>query len=554
MTFKNQTLEKPVQPHDAIMEFLKKCEYFYPEFDNKASENSHFLEEFVNPKSIAFFGANGNLLTNIASQQLINLYDNGYKGKIYPIHPKLEKVFGYKAYKNVLDLPEIPDLAMIVVNKKFVPQILEELHQKGTKNVILVTAGFRETGNAESEQNIKEIADKYGIRFFGPNCIGMLNTHCHSSEEDHNYTSIFNCTSINYHGTDKTSQEYRRPGNVSIISHSGTFASHIFMDAQKHVLDMSKSFSLGNEANIDMVECLEYLENDSTTDVILLYIEEIKRGREFVETCKRITAKKPILAIYVGGSEAGARAVASHTGSMAGNDRVFNGVFNQTGIIRVYSIEEMMDAALLLSKMIPIGAVPEGKRLVISTTSGGPGATLSDRASRLNIHMPQFSIKLGERISKHLLEIANCVNPLDFTFNLNAGVYYRAIPRLLGMSGEFDAMISYGAFGPKYFTYSSVGKGFVNSEQNQKAKLAYFQILRDNIESARRIMQRYHFPMIYINPLGDKDEFFVYLNKQGFPTYSASHRAINALDKLFRYAEYLQKTGKIELFKSIRNI
>src|SRR6056297_2741184 len=249
-----------------IMTFLNNCEYYYPRSSQYETSNPHFLKDFVNPKSIAFFGANGNLLTNIASQQLINLFDNQYQGNIYPIHPKRDKVFGVKAYKNVLNVPETPDLAMIVVNRKYVPQIFKELHEKGTKHVILVTAGFRETGNEDAEKELNQLAEKYGIRFFGPNCIGMLNTHCHYSENDQEKTCVTNCTSINYHGTGCLSKKDKRPGNVSIISHSGTFASHIFITAEKYVLDMSKSFSVGNEANIDIVDCLEYLERDTTTD------------------------------------------------------------------------------------------------------------------------------------------------------------------------------------------------------------------------------------------------------------------------------------------------
>ena len=218
-----------------------------------------------------------------------------------------------------------------------------------------------------------------------------------------------------------------------------------------------------------MVDCLEYLEADPTTDVILLYIEEIKRGRAFFDAARRITMKKPIIAMYVGGSAAGAKAASSHTGSLAGNDNVFNAMFKQAGIIRVYTYEEFLNTAHLFSKMIPLGAIPRSRRLAIATTSGGPGATMSDFACRHGISMPQFSEPTAQSIKKYLLEIANCSNPLDFTFTLDANSYYNKIPQIIGRSGEFDILICYGAFGVQYFNYRSLGKAIFSEPQNHRA-------------------------------------------------------------------------------------
>lgn len=504
----------------------------------------HFLDSFFNPKSIAFFGGNGNFIQNIASQQLINLYENNFKGKIYPIHPKLDTVFGTKAYKSVLDLPETPDLAMVVVNKTIVPTIFKELHQKGTHNVILVTAGFREAGDRSAEDNLKKIAKEYDIRFFGPNCIGLLNTHCVYGE-DPSKTCILNCTSITYHGADSLSEKDSRPGNVSIISQSGTFASQVFFSGEEKCLNFSKSLSIGNEANIDMVDCMEYLENDPTTDVIMIYIEEIKRGRKFLEVARRITRKKPILVFYVGGTAAGAKAVASHTGSLAGNDNVYNGMFKQAGIIRTYSLDEFLGCALLFGAYAPYNIIPKGRRLVITTTSGGPGASMSDRACRLGLDLPQFTPETAEKIKKNLVDIANCSNPLDYTFNLNADVFYQKVPKILFTSGEFDAIITYGAFGPKYFYYQTIGKKFMESPENQRNLEMYFQIMYAAIDGAKRLIHKSQIPVIYVNPLGIKDEIYCYLNRQGIPTYQLEHEAVNALLRFIEYGEYLRKTSAL---------
>ena len=158
----------------------------------------HFLETFVNPKSVAFYGANEKILTNMGTQQLLNLLDIGYQGKIYPIHPKLTTVLGLRAYPSLAEVPEIPDLVIVVLATRLIPTIFHEIGHKGTKNVILITAGFRETHNPDGEKEILKIAQQYGMRFLGPNCIGMLNTYTHYSATDPAVTCMFNCTWVSY--------------------------------------------------------------------------------------------------------------------------------------------------------------------------------------------------------------------------------------------------------------------------------------------------------------------------------------------------------------------
>ncbi|MHA1520218.1 MAG: CoA-binding protein [Promethearchaeota archaeon] len=175
-----------------------------------ANSSPHFLQKFVNPRTIAVVGANESIPNNMGAFQLLTLLDNGYKGKIFPIHPKLETVFGIKAYKTALDVPDVIDLAEIILPKRYVPQVLEELGQNGCKNVILVTAGFKEQGNLEGRDEILQILQKYGMRLIGPNCIGILNTHTHYSEQESS-TCIMNTTVQSYNES---------PGNVSIISQS----------------------------------------------------------------------------------------------------------------------------------------------------------------------------------------------------------------------------------------------------------------------------------------------------------------------------------------------
>ncbi len=491
----------------------------------------NFLEKFMNPHAIAFYGANENIPYNMGAFQLLTLIDNGFKGKIYPIHPKLETIFGIKAYQSINDVPGKVDLAEIVVSKKHIPNILKELGENGVKNVILVTAGFREMDNNAGSNELKEIASKYGLNILGPNCIGILNTHTKYSS-DPNEECILNTTV----------QTYSLPaGNVSIASQSGTFVSHTFAILKERNLLLNKTLSLGNEAIIDLCDCLEYFETDPYTEVIMLYIEEIKRGRLFFELAKRISPKKPIIVLYVGGTEGGAKAVKSHTGSLAGNDEVYNAVFKQTGIIRTHTVEEFFDAAMIFSHLVPLGIIPKGKRIMIMTNSGGPGATMADRISRKGLELPLYSEGIKKKIDKFLVPTAQSSNPLDFTFSLNPVDFFIKVPRIIARSGEYDAMVVYGAYGDQFFNFQSIGNDFLEKPKPNEIIMQWREMSQASIVDAQKIVKKYKFPIIFVNLWGYNDSMFRHLNENLFPTYQTPHRCVDALFNLIKYGEFLQK-------------
>ncbi|MHA1899174.1 MAG: acetate--CoA ligase family protein [Promethearchaeota archaeon] len=506
------------------------------ETENK--KKPHFLEDFLNPKSIVIYGANENLLGNMGSQQLLNIIDNGYKGKVFPIHPRLDSVFGLKAYKSVFELDEVPDLAIIILPNRIVPEILEELGKKGVKNIVMVTAGFREVENETGEEQLKKLIKKYNFHLMGPNCLGFQNTHTKYNDGGEN-ECILNFTWVNYP---------TRPGNVSIASQSGTFASHINFFLEERDLNLSKALSIGNEAQIDICDCLEYFGEDPTTEVILLYIEELKRGRKFLELARKISPKKPIIALYVGGTEGGARAVSSHTGSMAGNDAIFNGAFEQAGIIRVYSVRELMNVGAAFSKLISAGTIPRGNRLAIITNAGGPGATMSDLASRLGLQIPKFSEELQEKLKKFLPSTAQskqASNPLDYTFSIDPTTFFKKVPLIIAKSKEVDAIVCYGAFGDAFFRYQDFGKKILETDQMKKLTESYVQIFEASVDSARNRLKRLHFPIFYINPLGFfRDKFVDYLNKKGFLTFRYPDEAVKTMAYVMKYGEYISKNKR----------
>ncbi|GAG83076.1 unnamed protein product, partial [marine sediment metagenome] len=301
---------------------------------------------------------------------------------IYPIHPKLENVQGFKAYKSILDLPDqiTPELAFMIIPPKYIPEMMEQCGIKGIKNLIITSGGFREGGvdGVELSKSIKAISQKYGIRFIGPNCLGVFNGW-------YGYPEIENAY-FNTHWVPVTPER----GNVSIISQSGTLASLIVWHVNQMGLRIGKSISVGNENNIDLVDFLEFFKDDPKTEVIGLYIEEIKRGREFKRLAKEISLKKPIVAIYAGGSEAAARSIMSHTGSIGGNQKIYDAIFKETGIIPTNSVREFLFFLRTFSWAQRNDIFPRGNRVAIVSDSGGASSMMTKSSELYGLKSPNF--------------------------------------------------------------------------------------------------------------------------------------------------------------------
>ncbi len=378
------------------------------------------LYPIVNPTSIAFFGAS-NTFMRMGSIMLSSLQAQGYAGKIFPIHPKEKEVRGLTAYTTILDVPEIPDLAILVLPTDIVCRTLEDCGKKGIRHAIVVSGGFREAGpeGAKLQKELEAIALRYGIRFLGPNCLGVANPHIK-----------LNPTPIRAEGP---------AGFVGLASQSGSFITQMFDYLHRHGMGFSAALSVGNEANIDIVDCLEYLGACPNTKVITLYIEGINRGDKFVKTAKAITPHKPIVALYVGGSEAGRQAGLSHTGSLSGPNEIYDGVFKQCGIIRAQTIMEMFDYALALGTL----PRPKGNKVIIQTHSGGPGATAADSCGRSGLKLPRLSPETMEKLKPLIPKTASMANPVDMTFSKNPSEDYFNIPDILLQDDQADMLLSY---------------------------------------------------------------------------------------------------------------
>lgn len=467
------------------------------------------LYPIVNPKSIAFFGAS-NTFMRMGSIMLSSMQALGYEGRIYPIHLTEKEVRGCKAYSSIIDLPEVPDLAIIVLPTEIVCQTMEDCGKKGVKHAIVVSGGFRETGpeGVEMQKELEAIALKYGIRFLGPNCLGVANPHIK-----------LNPTPLNAEGP---------PGFVGLASQSGSFITQMFDFLHRQGMGFSTALSVGNEANIDLVDCMEYLGACPNTKVITLYIEGITRGKKFIETAKAITSHKPIVALYVGGSEAGKHAGRSHTGSMSGPNEIYQGVFRQCGIIRAQTLTELFDYALALGTI----RRPRGNRVIIQTHSGGPGATAADSCGRAGLMLPPLSMETVEKLKPLIPKTASTANPVDMTFSKNHADDFFNIPDILLHEKNADMLLAYflspGIFIDRILKEMGVPAESISTERDK--------LIAQHADAFCSLKKRHpDKPVIGFTYRSLQEKMVRHLLNQGIPVYQDPERAARSIAAVLEY-------------------
>ncbi len=472
------------------------------------------LYAMANPASIAFFGASNNygaMGTNIL-QSVLSL---GYAGRLYPVHPKEKRVMNLPAYGDVADLPEVPDLAFIVLPTDIVIPTIEACGRKGIRRAIIVSAGFNELGEKGRalQQELLAAARRHGLRFTGPNCIGVVNPHWK-----------LNATFLPYEG---------RPGFIGIASQSGSFVTQMFNYLDRFGLGFSTGFSLGNEADIDLVDGLAYLGACPHTKVIALYVESIRRGRAFIETARAVAVRKPIVAFYVGGSEEGKRACFSHTGALAGSDRLYDGIFRQSGIIRAGSIEEMFDFCYALGAAKAMG----GNRLLIQTHSGGPGAAAADAAGRAGLKLPKLAGETLEKLAPYVPRTGSSANPIDLTYTKNPLDYFYSIPDILLHDQETDALLVYFLASAGMVRRALEGLGV----QKEEVALHAEKIIADQCKAVASLAEKHPKPLIGFSFLTRENPFIRGLQDLGVPVLAGPERAARALGAMAAYASLRKK-------------
>ncbi len=359
----------------------------------KESLNSvNQLDFLFKPKSIAVIGASSKELS-IGNVIIKNLVHYGYTGKIYPINPKEPEIRGIKAYASIFDVPDNIDLAHVIIPSKFVPQIIEDCGKKGIKSVIINSAGFSEMGEEgiALQKAFLAKAKEYGVRIFGPNCQGIINT-------DPAYKAYCDFTFT-----------FPEPGAISIVALSGGVGAFIMQSLFDLEIGMRMYASNGNACDISISDVLNYYGEDEGTKAIILYTEGFKDPREFMETAKIVSRKKPILAMKAGRTEAGAKAAASHTGSLAGVDIATELIFEKTGILAFNNEEEMCQAAMAFAAQ----PIPKGNRVGIITNTGGPAVIATDELVSAGLVLPALSERAINILKETMLPEASLGNPID---------------------------------------------------------------------------------------------------------------------------------------------
>ena len=354
------------------------------------------LVSAFNPRALAIVGVStgggGSSMRITGSLVLRALLQAGFKGHIYPVNPKAPEVMGLKAYPSIKDIPEPLDLVIVAVPAAHVPSVLEDCVAAGALNVHVLTSGFAETGEEEGralERRVREIATRGGIRLVGPNCVGLL---------------------VPRSGITTMDDLPMRDGPVSFVSQSGGHARGIMSVAPTYNLGISKVISFGNGLLIDGVDYLEYLMDDPDTKVICMYLEGAKDGRKLIRVAARANRKKPVIIWKGGVTDSGARAAASHTGSLAGNQRVWDAFFAQTGVVKVGSIEEMAESAMSFLRLRPIGR----GRAALLGAGGGNSVAAGDICALEGLELPALSRKTQDRMATVTSLVNQGVsNPLD---------------------------------------------------------------------------------------------------------------------------------------------
>ncbi|MFC2143423.1 acetate--CoA ligase family protein [Candidatus Aenigmatarchaeota archaeon] len=364
------------------------------------------LDPFFSAKHIAVIGVSHDT-AKVGHVVFRNFIDSHYKGKIFPVNPNLDEILGHKCYPSILKVKERVDLALICVPAALSIRAVEECGKKGIKNIIIITAGYKEVGNFELDKKMEAVLKKYKIACIGPNCLGTFDAH----------TGLDTLFLPRY--------RLKRPdeGTISFVTQSGAAGSAIMDYATENGYNFAKFVSYGNAMNIDESDIIEYLGEDEKTKVICLYLEGAKDGKKFVDVCRRVSKKKPIITIKGGITSAGSKAILSHTGALAGSVQIYFGAFKQARIIRAVTLEEMFEFAKILDKSMK----PKGDRVQVITNGGGYGILSTDAIIKNKLKMAEMDKKIVNQLKKEMPPIVVIKNPIDLLGDATDERYEKAI-------------------------------------------------------------------------------------------------------------------------------
>ena len=454
------------------------------------------LNNFFNPQSIAVIGAS-RTPGKVGYDILKNIIQYGYEGAVYPINPSAGEILGRKSYPSLQDVPGKVDLAVVVVPSKNVLDVIGECGAKGIDSAIVITAGFRESGveGSKLEAELISKAKEAGVRFIGPNCLGMIDTH---SKVNASFAAGMPAK-----------------GSIGFFSQSGALCLAILDRALPDEIGFSKFISVGNKADISDIDIMLALAEDENTKVILGYIEGVGDGRKFMEVAAKVSRKKPVIILKSGITSSGAKAASSHTGALAGREAAFDAAFKQSGIIRVHTINELFNYAVAFANQ----PLPKGPNIAIITNSGGPGILAADACDKAGLQLIPLHKELVDELRTFLPPVASFYNPIDILGDSGADRYEKALNTALK-----DERIN-------GFMVLLTPTATVNVEETAMA-----------IANISKSIDR----PILTSFMGKKsiETAAKTLTKYGVPNYSYPEEAVSSMDAMYRYHLWINRPEK----------
>ena len=447
----------------------------------------------LDPKSVAIIGASRDP-DKVGSIILQNYVSSGYSGKLYPINPNADEILGFKAYKSVLELKGKIDTAVIAIPAEFVPGVMEECGKAEVKSVVVVSGGFSEVGNTKLQDQLTRVAEKYNMPTVGPNCLGVMNPR---SRVDTLFLPTYKIS---------------RPeiGGVSFMAQSGAVGSTVLDLISGGGFGLSKFISYGNAAHVDETDILEYLIKDKETKVIVMYLEGIKRGKEFFEAAKRASKIKPVVVLKAGRTSAGIKAAHSHTAALAGDYEVQEAVFRQSG----FTIANDLSDLLYYAKVFESERAPKGPRVAIVTDGGGAGVLTADAiASLQDLKMAEFSSATNAAIKKAMPPLVNAANPLDLAGDAEETRYSSALS-ILSNDDNVDMLIVIALFQTPGADSKLASKLIEYKEKSSKPMIV-ISIGAEYTQTHKKMME-----------------------SSGLPVYDSPASAAKALSALYNYYRF----------------
>jgi acyl-CoA synthetase (NDP forming) len=468
----------------------------------------HPLKQLMYPSSLAVYGASNNPL-KMGTMQLANVLETGYRGRVYPIHPTESQVLGIPAYKSILEVGAPVDLVQLTLPTDVVPGALDECGRAGVRRAVVVSGGFKEAAGDKGgrlEGEIVEIAHRHGIRFLGPNCVGVFNSACG-----------LNSTTI---------PMPPGGGKIALASQSGAYTAMINPLLRSQGIKMCQTLSVGNEADIDLADCLDYLREEPDVEAVGLYVETIRRPRAFIEAARETVRSKPVVAVYVGGTEAGSRSSLSHTGALTGPDEVYDGLFRQAGVMRADDMDQMLDFLMAFAGQ----PLPPGGRMAVLSNSGGPGTSLSYHIEKEGLLVPVFSSQLSERLDAVTGPLAFVRNPIDLTFEANL-LLFKQLLQIVLESEEVDGAFLYGIFGWPEFMVNLERRLPSIKEMEETWETNYTEFLKQLAGVPRTCGK----PLMVMSFIGAGSPSINPLRNHDVPVYPSASRAARAMRAMLAY-------------------